>query len=182
MIFAPLYKYFPEVAQEETRCLTIMNNPGLPDGRYHLTELFCNKPNCDCRRVFFHIEASVMNQPLAVIAYGWENKEFYANWMGDSNPSLLKELQGPSLNSASPQSRYAPALLKLVEFVLGDETYVERLKRHYKMFKAYIKDNIGKEEVSMKACFRRSHKKTGRNAPCPCGSGSKYKKCCLEPA
>ena len=22
--------------------------------------------------------------------------------------------------------------------------------------------------------------KTGRNAPCPCGSGKKYKKCCLE--
>ena len=23
-------------------------------------------------------------------------------------------------------------------------------------------------------------KKTGRNAPCPCGSGKKYKKCCLN--
>lgn len=23
-------------------------------------------------------------------------------------------------------------------------------------------------------------KKTGRNAPCPCGSGKKYKKCCLH--
>jgi tetratricopeptide (TPR) repeat protein len=23
-------------------------------------------------------------------------------------------------------------------------------------------------------------KKTGRNAPCPCGSGKKYKKCCLD--
>ncbi len=22
--------------------------------------------------------------------------------------------------------------------------------------------------------------KVGRNAPCPCGSGKKYKKCCLE--
>jgi uncharacterized protein len=24
-----------------------------------------------------------------------------------------------------------------------------------------------------------SHAKTGRNDPCPCGSGRKYKKCCL---
>ena len=24
----------------------------------------------------------------------------------------------------------------------------------------------------------RSDKKVGRNAPCPCGSGKKYKKCC----
>lgn len=26
--------------------------------------------------------------------------------------------------------------------------------------------------------FERSEKKTGRNDPCPCGSGKKYKKCC----
>ena len=26
---------------------------------------------------------------------------------------------------------------------------------------------------------RRSHPKVGRNDPCPCGSGKKYKKCCL---
>ncbi|MCK4727443.1 MAG: SEC-C domain-containing protein, partial [Desulfobacterales bacterium] len=25
---------------------------------------------------------------------------------------------------------------------------------------------------------RRSKKKVGRNQPCPCGSGKKYKKCC----
>ena len=26
--------------------------------------------------------------------------------------------------------------------------------------------------------FRRKEPKIGRNAPCPCGSGKKYKKCC----
>ncbi|MDY6954197.1 MAG: SEC-C metal-binding domain-containing protein [Thermodesulfobacteriota bacterium] len=26
--------------------------------------------------------------------------------------------------------------------------------------------------------MRRKEKKIGRNAPCPCGSGKKYKKCC----
>jgi len=25
-----------------------------------------------------------------------------------------------------------------------------------------------------------NHEKTGRNDPCPCGSGKKYKKCCLN--
>ncbi|MFW6113178.1 MAG: SEC-C metal-binding domain-containing protein, partial [Thermodesulfobacteriota bacterium] len=25
---------------------------------------------------------------------------------------------------------------------------------------------------------QRQQKKVGRNAPCPCGSGKKYKKCC----
>ncbi|MEA3241887.1 MAG: SEC-C metal-binding domain-containing protein, partial [Pseudomonadota bacterium] len=26
--------------------------------------------------------------------------------------------------------------------------------------------------------FQRDAPKTGRNEPCPCGSGKKYKKCC----
>jgi len=29
--------------------------------------------------------------------------------------------------------------------------------------------------------FRRTEPKIGRNAPCPCGSGKKYKKCCGQP-
>jgi transposase-like protein len=28
--------------------------------------------------------------------------------------------------------------------------------------------------------FRRAHPKVGRNEPCPCGSGRKYKICCLD--
>jgi uncharacterized protein YecA (UPF0149 family) len=27
--------------------------------------------------------------------------------------------------------------------------------------------------------FQRTKPKTGRNEPCPCGSGKKFKKCCL---
>ena len=27
---------------------------------------------------------------------------------------------------------------------------------------------------------RRLQPKTGRNAPCPCGSGKKFKKCCID--
>lgn len=32
---------------------------------------------------------------------------------------------------------------------------------------------------SKEAGFERTHKKIGRNEPCPCGSGKKFKKCCL---
>jgi len=34
------------------------------------------------------------------------------------------------------------------------------------------------EESAKKKPIKRSEKKIGRNAPCPCGSGKKYKKCC----
>ena len=30
--------------------------------------------------------------------------------------------------------------------------------------------------------YRRAEPKIGRNDPCPCGSGKKYKKCCGAPA
>ena len=34
------------------------------------------------------------------------------------------------------------------------------------------------EEPAKKKPVKRAEKKIGRNAPCPCGSGKKYKKCC----
>ena len=36
----------------------------------------------------------------------------------------------------------------------------------------------GGEEGPKQKPVRRKHKKVGRNQPCPCGSGKKYKKCC----
>jgi preprotein translocase subunit SecA len=36
----------------------------------------------------------------------------------------------------------------------------------------------GGEEASKQKTVKREGKKVGRNAPCPCGSGKKYKKCC----
>jgi len=40
--------------------------------------------------------------------------------------------------------------------------------------------SIRKEEPRNLALFQRPEKKAGRNEPCPCGSGKKYKKCCLN--
>jgi len=37
----------------------------------------------------------------------------------------------------------------------------------------------GETESGKGVTFRRDGKKVGRNDPCPCGSGKKYKKCCL---
>ena len=36
----------------------------------------------------------------------------------------------------------------------------------------------GDEAETKKGPVKRTQKKVGRNAPCPCGSGKKYKKCC----
>ncbi len=75
---------------------------------------------------------------MAVIAYGWETPKFYAEWFGDNDPLFTKDLKGPSLNLASPQSELAPMLLDRIKYVLMDEDYIERIKKHYRMFKDLI--------------------------------------------
>lgn len=143
MEFAPFATEFPGIAREETRQITVLDNDGaLPQGRYLLMELFCKDPECDCRRVFFNVRYVEENQLVAVIAYGWEDMDFYREWLGYDKPELIDELQGPTLNKASPQTDLAPALLNQVETVLNDEDYVDRIKRHYRMFK----DSIAKDD------------------------------------
>ena len=39
--------------------------------------------------------------------------------------------------------------------------------------------NTGPESAGTVTTYRRTRPKIGRNDPCPCGSGKKYKKCCM---
>ena len=133
---------FPEMGADETRSITVFEDrseTGLPPGGYAFCEMFCNERGCDCRRVFFYVMASFREGPEAVIAWGWEPAEFYAKWVGDDDPAMITELQGPILNLTSPQTELAPALLDFTrDALLQDEAYVERVKRHYRHFRARI--------------------------------------------
>jgi len=42
------------------------------------------------------------------------------------------------------------------------------------------KEINGLENTGKVVPFKRNAPKVGRNEPCPCGSGKKYKKCCLN--
>jgi hypothetical protein len=78
--------------------------------------------------------------------------------------------------------------LAYVEEVLADgkKKVLEDLRRdrHY----WFIRDTVS--EMEWWACFKpsslhmavREKKKVGRNDPCPCGSGKKYKRCCGRPS
>jgi hypothetical protein len=174
MIYQPFYELFPEIAEKETRTLTAINHPHLPADDYALLESYCNDPDCDCRRVFFNILSRRRRKIEAVIAFGWESEKFYTKWLRSGNLSVVKRLKGPILNPGSPQSELAPVLLQEVTFVLQDKHYVDRLKRHYHMFKEAVnrEDFVSEDENFV------PRPKIGRNDPCPCGSGKKYKNCC----
>ena len=138
MPYAPFFSKFPETAVSETRSITVYDHPNLPLGDYGFLEAFCDEPGCDCRRVMFNVHIPQSPEPLAVIAYGWESKEFYAKWFGKDDPEIIRELQGPCLNSMSKQSPFAPVLLEMAMDLLTDEAYIDRIKRHYDMFRREI--------------------------------------------
>ncbi|GBD96738.1 MAG TPA: hypothetical protein ENG83_14620 [Nitrospirae bacterium] len=174
MPYIPFHSKFPDIAENETRSLIVLADPDLPDDRYIFTEAYCDENNCDCRRVFFNVFSDKTKKLLAVITFGWEKREYYIEWMGNNDPNVIDTLAGLGLNLASSQSDLAPFLLKKIDLVLkNDKNYVNRLKNHYKIFKKHVEKNVKKEKIYPGL-------KVGRNDLCPCGSGKKYKTCCLN--
>ena len=129
-----------ELAEKGTRTLSVLHEDDIvPKGDYGLIEMYCDDPDCDCRRVFLEVYDWERRQSMAYIAYGWESAEFYSKWFKRNDPKVIRELQGPILNPGSPQSKHAPALLKLVkDVILSDPAYIARLKSHYQMFKEKV--------------------------------------------
>ena len=128
------FHYFGDFALQETRVAHLQGHPDLPDGDYGFLELYCDDPQCDCQRVLINVMSNATEPPLlAVINYGWQPPAFYAKW--SSSPELAGQMAGAALDPLNPQSQYAGALLRLFEQVIEDHAYVERLQRHYRMFK-----------------------------------------------
>jgi len=150
MPFRYLYDVFPVLAERETRTITILENSTvrLPPGEYAFCEMFCDEKGCDCRRVFFTVRASFAPEQIqAVVAWGWEDIDFYNKWMKYGTPADAIELQGPVLNMGSPETRLSDEILKLTkEVLLKDSEYVERVKRHYQMFRFKIEGSRGKRK------------------------------------
>ena len=137
MELVPFYRRFPDLAAQETRSIFIVKSGDLPPGQYGFLELFCDDPQCDCRRVVISVISPQMGTaPLATINYGWERVEFYARWLGTWKDAAA--CKGPSLDPLNPQTAYAEALLALFASALKDEQYRERLERHYALFKSTL--------------------------------------------
>jgi hypothetical protein len=143
MPYEPFHEQFGELALRETRSFTITgNHPRLPADEYALLEAYCNDRNCDCRRVFFNVASKKQQKIVAVVTFGWESEAFYRKWYGGEDDELTRmvvsEMMGLGLNSGSPQSEIAPALLAPIREILLDPAYVARLKRHYRVFKEKV--------------------------------------------
>lgn len=166
------HAFLPELAERETRTITIFGQGDLPEDTYGLVESYCNDPDCDCQRVMLNVVSKehLERGYLASISYGFDREG---------------EMAGPFLDPINPQSELAEALLEHVASILLDAGYVARLERHYAMVKDAVADpsHLAHRKFA-EAEVRRARpvpvsppRRIGRNDPCWCGSGKKYKQC-----
>jgi len=134
MPMTPFMEKFPELGRRETRSLLVTPGNDLPAGEYGYIEFYCDEPGCDCRRVTICVMRpdTGWSKIWATISYGWESPDFYQKWSAASDPI---EMQGPCLDSLNAQTACSSVLLDLFRIVLQSPDYVERLKRHYRMFR-----------------------------------------------
>mgnify|MGYP003922146035 FL=1 len=168
MEFLPAGEIIGEAHQ--IRTVTLNNSPQLPDGEYTFIDGYCTNPGCDCRKTIIRIIHN--DHHVATVDYGWESPKFYAKW-GRIDDELSREMSGLSIDFMSPGLIDREATLSFMEELL-DEQWISRIKSTYQAVRTAVKKETANNNII------RLEPKISRNAPCPCGSGKKYKQCCLN--
>jgi len=192
MPMSDFFRAFPKLAESELRNFTIGPGTGsdLPAGRYGFIEAYCDEKGCDCRRVMIAVFSEEAQDFVAHINLGFDSED---------------EMAGPFLDPLDPQGPHAEELLAFfTDKINRDPAHVARLQRHYVQFKERIEGRryagrrfeepgrvkrvavaeppmlplAGGSDLSFAPAPTRRDAKIGRNDPCPCGSGKKYKRCC----
>ncbi len=157
MSMVPFYAVFPDLAFSEMRAIFARGSGDIPDGEYGFVESYCDEAGCDCRRVIITIKSPPpVSQIWATINYGWESVEYYERWMGSNK--YVKECRGAYLDPLNPQTEYANFFLGFVETALEDKAYVERLKRHYQLFKQSIETEGDREDTPKEKIQRKKRR------------------------
>jgi len=134
---------------------------------------YCVMPDCDCREVVVNFLQLIPSQHQSVKL----NKQIpAARYNYQRNKSEVQQKPGPEQPSLA-------ALLKTLREV--HPSFVEDVKCRHKQLKTIYQRSVLAQEPSDNylgsgQTIRRDKPKAGRNDPCPCGSGKKYKKCCAR--
>jgi preprotein translocase subunit SecA len=105
--------------------------------------------------MFVELMANIKNEVLHNLFRSTSNLQAFENFLATLPQFLLKE-HAPAAGSAGPQPIPQPQPAMAMAGVDGD----------------------GAGEMKLDLPVRRGGPKVGRNEPCPCGSGKKYKNCC----
>lgn len=163
-MYTAFHQKFTDIGVTETRTV-IEINEGRQGDTFLFLELYCDEVGCDCRRVFVQV-VSVKDlearrpATLATLVYGWEGEQFYRDWARHPlDAADLLDLKGPALPRLTPQSARSEEMLAYFRNMLEDRDYVERIKRHYAMFRADIDSGAPKPDVVGNRDQRRASKR-----------------------
>jgi preprotein translocase subunit SecA len=106
--------------------------------------------------MFVELMANIKNEVLNNLFRSTSNLQAFENFLATLPQFLLRE-EGPIAPTATPDPR---------------------VRQPVGAMAAVGGDGNGDGGVSIDLPIRRSLPKVGRNEPCPCGSGKKYKNCC----
>jgi hypothetical protein len=143
---------------------------------------YCVNPDCDCRHVVLQFVTD-------------EHEHSRSPRLRKVPPAVYYDYKERTFKEAHAPEAHQPSLATLVAGVRDRWPGFERevKKRHRRMrvlFKRALrkyeasadpnqpKRNSGAAPLSRSQPEKTPAGKTGRNDPCPCGSGRKYKKCC----
>jgi preprotein translocase subunit SecA len=107
--------------------------------------------------MFVELMANIKNEVLNNLFRSTSNLQAFENFLATLPQFLMRE-HAPTAATASADARMRQPVGAMAGVAAGD--------------------GDGAGEVSIDLPIRRSVPKVGRNEPCPCGSGKKYKNCC----
>jgi preprotein translocase subunit SecA len=108
--------------------------------------------------MFVELMANIKNEVLNNLFRSTSNLQAFENFLATLPQFLLREHAPTAPTVGAPSRARQPQPVGAMAGVAGD--------------------GDGAGEVSIDLPIRRSIPKVGRNEPCPCGSGKKYKNCC----
>src|SRR5881396_191450 len=108
--------------------------------------------------MFVELMANIKNEVLNNLFRSTSNLQAFENFLATLPQFLLREHAPTAPTAGAPSRARQPQPVGAMAGVAGD--------------------GDGAGDVSIDLPIRRSIPKVGRNEPCPCGSGKKYKNCC----
>ncbi|KPA09792.1 SEC-C motif domain protein [Candidatus Magnetomorum sp. HK-1] len=142
----------------------------LNDIKYLLDDQYCLASTCSCTHTVLTIIAIKNGEVLS--------KNYPLVIMFDYKANSCEVMNRGPKNIAKPKELLKEILRKRLGKIFKERH--KKLRLLYKNFRKKkqqsLKQSLKKPGLSTKT---NETKKLGRNEPCPCGSGKKYKKCCM---
>jgi hypothetical protein len=128
--------------------------------KYLIGDQYCLNPDCDCQRAFITFTTIDPRAKSSKNVFG-----IFLDFKAQCEIAFSEYPESKLREIASAWLQRQPELLNVLAY-------------RYKQMKAVGRQVLERNRKRQTTRKTSESKPIGRNAPCPCGSGKKYKKCC----